>query len=239
MTSNMKIILTKKAQLKLKYFVELAEGEISGVGKSRFEGENIIMEDVIIFKQECSSARTILDDEAQAKFMYEMIKADEVVEDWNIWWHSHASMAVFWSATDDATVKAHSGQDYLISLVTNKAGEFKARVDSFAITRPFNIKVFSTTDIPVEQYVEEDEELYMACIEEVATKVTKPVVPERTYVKGFRDNKDQKKLPYYDGYDDYPYYSKEAMQKDDQDYYDNLFKKTRKKWNNPQKLWSK
>ena len=118
MTSNMKIILTKKAQLKLKYFVELAEGEISGVGKSRFEGENIIMEDVIIFKQECSSARTILDDEAQAKFMYEMIKADEVVEDWNIWWHSHASMAVFWSATDDATVKAHSGQDYLISLVT-------------------------------------------------------------------------------------------------------------------------
>jgi hypothetical protein len=64
--------------------------------------------------------------------MYEMDRSGEDPKNWNVWWHSHASMGVFWSGTDNDTIVSHANNGgFLISIVTNKEGKFKTRFDIF------------------------------------------------------------------------------------------------------------
>ena len=155
----MELILKKDPALKLKYFVDIADGEISGMAKSVYDEENdeIIVEDLIIFEQECTAATTDISDESMAKFLFELSKNGEDPSHWNLWWHSHADMDVFWSGTDDATIQEHIGtNDYLISLVANKKGELKARLDVFPTDKSHFKKVmFKTYDLIPKR--EEDE----------------------------------------------------------------------------------
>lgn len=180
----MKLILTPKAYLQLKYYTNLVSSEISGMAKSKIDkDENIIVQDVIIFKQEVSSATTDIDDQAQAKFLAELMKKDEKLEDWNIWWHSHADMDVFWSGTDDKTIEGHSGlQSYLISLVTNKAGEYKARLDVFPKdTSPFKKVMFNTYELEVEVQLNKEIEKQKIKLEKIAEKALEEVEKLETF----------------------------------------------------------
>lgn len=147
----MELILTRVPALKIKYFTEKAIGEISGMAKSHYDEEKdeIVVDDCVIFEQKCTSANTDISDEAMAKFMYKLRQDGENPKDWNLWWHSHASMGVFWSGTDDQTIKDEAS-DYLVSLVTNKKGEFKARLDVFPTDNsPFKKEMFKTYDLDV------------------------------------------------------------------------------------------
>jgi len=151
-TLDANVVLSQKAFLKMKYYTEAADDEISGLGKTKMTKEgNILVEDVIILNQECSAARTELDDDAQAKFLFELQKKNESPKNWNVWWHSHANMAVMWSGTDDDTIADHAGlHTHLISIVTNKKGEYKARVDVFPKDEsPLNAKVSGTYNLDV------------------------------------------------------------------------------------------
>lgn len=212
----MKIILTKKAELKLKYFVDLTPGEISGLGKTRIKDEEIIVEDIIIFEQTCTSASTIIEDGAQAKFLFELMKKEEDPSNWNLWWHSHASMGVFWSTTDDATIKDHREQTHIISLVTNKKGEFKARLDIFPKDEsPFSKFLFHTVDLEVQREDLWDEKLYAHCMKEIEKKIKTfkptPLVTSKVYnpkdylpKKWNEDKWDrwERQGKYYDGYEE-------------------------------------
>lgn len=123
------IIFSPKAYQKIKYFVRNTPHEISGMGKSRFiDNKTILVQDIEILKQENSFADTILDEAAMAEFLQEKI---EESESWNIWWHSHADMASFWSVTDEQTIEETTGGNYLISLVINKKLKTLARFDLF------------------------------------------------------------------------------------------------------------
>ena len=169
----MKLILTPLSHLKLKYYTELVTSEISGMAKSQIDKDkNIIVQDIIIFEQEVSSATTDIDDQAQAKFIAGLMKKNESLEEWNIWWHSHAVMDVFWSNTDDKTIENHMGiQSYLISLVTNKKGEYKARLDIFPKdTSPFKQQSFCTFDIDVEILLDKQMEKEKVKLEKIAEK---------------------------------------------------------------------
>ena len=150
----MKIILNHKAFLKIKYYTELTDDEISGIGKSEVTPEkDIVVTDIIIFKQKNTMSGTTIEDGEQEKFFLELTKkGDNTKKNWNIWWHSHNTMSTFWSATDDETIQSHIGlQSYLISIVTNKKGEFKARLDIFPKDNsPFGQQTFSTTNLDVE-----------------------------------------------------------------------------------------
>lgn len=173
MTTEQKIILSNEAYLKMKYYTQLADGEISGMCKSIIEEDIIYVTDVIIFKQKNTSATTDLDDEAMGKFFFDITKKGQKVKDWNIWWHSHADMNVFWSATDENTIKEHSGmQSFLISIVTNKKNDFKARVDIFPKdTSPFKKTVYHTfNDIDVEVEYDEDKQKKKEKLEKVIQK---------------------------------------------------------------------
>lgn len=143
----MKVIIQHKAAIKLKYFIDLTDDEISGMGKSFIKDNNIIIQDFIIFNQTCSSVNTDIDSQGIAKFLYELQKKGERTEDWGLWWHSHADMGVFWSEQDDKTIREHSGGgSHLISLVSNKKGEFKSRLDIFPTDKsPFGKTSLSKT----------------------------------------------------------------------------------------------
>jgi hypothetical protein len=138
----------------MKYYTELTDDEISGIGKSEItKDKDIVVTDIMIFKQTNSGASTTIEDGEQEKFFLELTKKnDKTKKNWNIWWHSHNTMSTFWSATDDATIQSHIGlQSYIISIVTNKKGEYKARLDIFPKdTSPFGQETFSTVPLDVE-----------------------------------------------------------------------------------------
>ena len=129
---NKKIILTCEVAKKLAAYVDLTDGEISGLAKSHVEEGDIIVDDILLFKQVCSGTTTDLDDEAQALALMKMMADGENPEEWNVWWHSHVNMAVFWSGQDEKCIKDHmTTHSHLVSIVTNKRGEFKSRLDIF------------------------------------------------------------------------------------------------------------
>ena len=126
------IYLTSTAYQKIKFYTLEAEGEISGLGKSKIlDKDTILITDIIILEQTNSSASTDLDEEAMAKFLNQKMKNNEEIADWNVWWHSHADMNVFWSLTDDDTIENTTGGSYLISIVINKRMEALCRLDMF------------------------------------------------------------------------------------------------------------
>jgi proteasome lid subunit RPN8/RPN11 len=129
----MDLVIQKQAYLKLKYYIDICDDEISGMGKSFVNEEgDIVMTDLVIFDQEVTGVHTEIDDESMVKFINELMDKKESPADWNIWWHSHADMKAYFSSTDDATIKSHSNhQTYLISLVGNKEEEYEARLDIF------------------------------------------------------------------------------------------------------------
>lgn len=136
----MKCYIDQIAAQKLHYYVQSVDAEISGIGRSEIINGDIYIRDVRIRKQKCSGARTTIDEMDDAKEAYEMVKAGEDLNKWNIWWHSHNTMGVFWSGTDTNTIKEHANNGgFLISLVTNKKGEYRVRVDVF----PKDISPFS------------------------------------------------------------------------------------------------
>lgn len=135
--------LSLQVNEKITHWVELAEGEVSGLGivDPVFAEGGVIeafeVEDVFLLEQVSTKSNTELDPQAVAEFLVEAEEegfADRV----HLWWHSHGDMDVFWSGTDDACIEGMGGDPYLVSLVVNKAGERRARLDTFS---PFRITV--------------------------------------------------------------------------------------------------
>lgn len=173
-----KLYLTQHARQKLRYYVEQCKEEISGFGKlevSVVEGVRyFIMTDLVIFTQVCTGAHSMIDDDALGKFLYEKTKAGEDLTKWKIWWHSHATMTAFFSGTDTGTIEKSTEFPYLISLVTNHAGDIKCRLDVFDPIRYHE-------DLQVETLPEENEELKLLCAKEIEQKVTtsRDIIPQR------------------------------------------------------------
>jgi proteasome lid subunit RPN8/RPN11 len=142
----MRLILSKKAYRKIKYYATHADGEISGLGRSVFEDKDtIVIKDIDVFEQINTDASTILNENAIAKVLQEKIKNNEPIQEWNVWWHSHYTFSTFWSSTDEYTIENSTGGKYFISLVVNKAMDMKARVDMFSPFRgTFNITACSS-----------------------------------------------------------------------------------------------
>lgn len=127
----MKIIINNDVAAKLRCYTHFAKGEVSGMAKSEITEElDVVVTDIALFEQTCSAASTELDDGALAKFLDSLTLAGEDPSKWNVWWHTHGLLSVFWSSTDDATIsESCHGINYLVSIVTNKAGEYKGRID--------------------------------------------------------------------------------------------------------------
>jgi hypothetical protein len=134
-----RVFMTLSAFQKMKCFVDLCDLEISGLGTVKRSENNFIIDDVFIIKQvtDSNGIHVKLDDKALNLFIYEMAKDDKDTSEISFQWHSHVYMPVDPSPEDKGTIKKYLN-DFMISLVVNKYGEFVCRLDLF---KPFYLSL--------------------------------------------------------------------------------------------------
>ena len=153
---------------KIMYYTQAADGEVSGLGTIlKDERGRHVVNKVFLLEQEASGADTELKPEAISTLMVDMMKKNEDPAALKFWFHSHANMGVFWSGTDDSCAETLS-KEYAFSLVVNKSGERRCRLDLY---NPFRI---TFDGIRVEELIQEDETLKKICEQEVKEKVKSP-----------------------------------------------------------------
>lgn len=165
----MTIIIPFPIYIRMMLYVERCPFEISGLGKiQKRTSEVFFLEDVRIFPQQVSAAHTKLSSQALANFMTDLIEQGENTSLWKCWFHSHATMDVFWSATDEATIADFDMEmpdnNWLISIVMNKQQHLLPRLDLFA---PFRMTETLSYYIDYSQFVE---------YERMASQVTEEIV---------------------------------------------------------------
>jgi hypothetical protein len=144
-----KLVLTPEVDQRIRHWIDMAAGEVSGLGLADQLAEAFVVSEVFLLKQCCGAAETELDQAAVAALLTELDASGIDIARVRFWWHSHASFATFWSRTDDATVDRLAIGDWLACLVMNKAGARLARLD---VTRPVRATL---DDLPVEIAVED------------------------------------------------------------------------------------
>ena len=106
---------------KIMHWIDKAVGEVSGLGKVVFEADGTCrVISAFLIEQENSGSTTDLNAAAIAKVMYEQ---RETPGHLNFWWHSHVNFGVFWSGTDENTIRELGSNGFLVSTVLNKKRE--------------------------------------------------------------------------------------------------------------------
>jgi hypothetical protein len=154
---------------RLKAYADLCDNEISALGSVRIEENRILIEDVFLFDQVVTGSSTDISTTAIANFITDYIKKGKDPSVLKFWWHSHARMGVFWSGTDTGTIDRFSS-DWMISMVSNKNGDIKVRVDVF---EPFRMYM---DDLPL--LVEYDKSMNDAIRKEINQKVKTQYFPD-------------------------------------------------------------
>lgn len=158
------IFIGATAYNKMKVFIDAATGEISGLGYVKNVGNKFYIDDIVLLKQECSTATTDLDPDALSEYFTECIENGVDTSTLKLWWHSHAHMGVFWSSTDENTIQTLN-DEWMISIVSNKRGEILARLD---IYKPLRVTL---NNLPVKIYYPYDVALEKSWRDEVKEKV--------------------------------------------------------------------
>jgi hypothetical protein len=134
------IYISPKIHSRIMEYAQSADGEVSGFGSVN-KNTNIIDKLFPLLPQHCSGGETDMD----AEFLHAFTRSGQSAT-YDLWWHSHSNMGVFWSGQDETCIKL-LGQSMcagghqprpLISIVVNKHRVYKARIDIF---KPINITV--------------------------------------------------------------------------------------------------
>ena len=124
------------AEQKIRHWVDLARGEVSGLGTVvAMDDGALLIEEVYLVEQKCTGSHTELDDEAVAQLLVQLDADGIDTGTVRCWWHSHSRMESYFSTTDTACIAGLANDTYLVSLVTNKVGQDRLRVDLF---QPFH-----------------------------------------------------------------------------------------------------
>ena len=90
---------------------------------------DFVLTDPVILKQQVSGSNTILEKEALAKYYATTAIKNDGKEIIFVWWHSHHTMAAFWSSTDLAEIETTKSGNVSMSLVVNLKEEYIFRVN--------------------------------------------------------------------------------------------------------------
>lgn len=172
------------AHLKMKYYIEEIDYEISGLGVvEKLSNGDLYVPDIFLFEQTVTGTETQLKtndiDKFYETFLTQATEAqtpeekEKIFDDIGkikLWWHSHVNMGVFWSATDVATQNSldvdTDVENWWLSIVGNKRGERKAKLDIYKPHRLF------MDDLDI--VVGEDDTLRESIKKEIEEKVVKP-----------------------------------------------------------------
>jgi hypothetical protein len=149
-----KLKITDLAYLKLKYFTKNVDTEISGLGKIRELEDCLEVYDIELFEQTVNYASSDLNPESLLKFLFDKASKKESVKDYKVWWHSHSRMESYFSPIDETTINRSTEFPYLISIVTNKRGDNRARLDFFQplrLTLPLEVEITVKDSINIEK----------------------------------------------------------------------------------------
>ncbi|MCC6177325.1 MAG: hypothetical protein IT305_18655 [Chloroflexi bacterium] len=115
---------------KLWRYIQLAEGEVGGLGAVVQDGPDFVMTECFLIDQRATDVDTELDPEAASRFLLDYALTDADPSALRLWWHSHAHESCFWSPDDERTIDRWGGE-WLVALVGNFRGKFLARFDRY------------------------------------------------------------------------------------------------------------
>jgi hypothetical protein len=127
---------------KIMHWIDKENYEVSGLGMIEVDHERNVMRvvDAILLTQENTSATTEIDGQAIGRAMHEFRQRQSPgMLKW--WWHSHVSMPVFWSGTDQAAIKCLGGGDldnasWFVATVFNQRREM---LTAYVQNRPIKL----------------------------------------------------------------------------------------------------
>jgi len=170
---GIKIQVEAVAMQKLWLWVDIAQGEVSALGlveEIHDEGTAAIsalrVTDFFLVKQVCTQAETDMDIAALADLLLELETSEIDGRQLRCWVHSHGSMGVFWSETDDDCIVGLANGEWLLSLVVNKKRETMMRLDQFHPCHLYLSDVVWEVSYPLADGLAE------ACLAEFKAKVT-------------------------------------------------------------------
>lgn len=144
--------------------------ECSGLGKIAVIDGKARVIDAIMLPQKNSFGSTDIEPADVCKAMYEL---RDTPGELRFWWHSHANMDVFWSATDRETIKDIAQGGWCIASVFNKRSEVRTAV---CLSQPLPLFI---DEVTLEIHSELSEDLVQKWDEEfdrcAKRKVSEPV----------------------------------------------------------------
>lgn len=127
MPNKIDIFYTLEAWQMIKYAVDFRNQEVAGFGRCHFDGERLIVDDILIPPQVVGGAHAELDIHAGDYdwLLAQIIGRGEAPLDWRLWWHSHVNMGTSPSGTDHNTLKMLSKywEGWAAGTVFNQRGE--------------------------------------------------------------------------------------------------------------------
>ena len=134
----MNMYIVAKEMAKIRAWTAMAEGEVGGFGEATVENNEVHVSRVFLIQQEAGAAHVDYSPEAVAGMI---AKWGDRAEHVRFQWHSHADMEAFFSPTDTDNIETLNNGAWLASLVVNRAGKYKARIDAY---RPFRVTINAT-----------------------------------------------------------------------------------------------
>ena len=140
---------------KLQAWAKLAhdedKNEISGLMTAIPQKDGRVeIKDVEILKQENTGTNTELDGDAVSVYMMKYGMKYNNPDMKFVWWHSHHTMAAFWSGTDTNEIEAWKNNSFSLALVINLKEEYLFRV-SFWKTNGLPIEYHEDTTLTIER----------------------------------------------------------------------------------------
>tara|TARA_R100000781_G_scaffold109551_1_gene74539 strand:- start:3535 stop:4395 length:861 start_codon:yes stop_codon:yes gene_type:complete len=188
--------ITEKNWNKILGYAEEAYNE----HKSEIGGMSVMVKDKddnwelqapVILEQEISSGNTILDKDALAIYYTKQAKKMGKKEFRFCWWHSHHTMAAFWSSTDLTAIDEYSDGDFSFALVINLKGEYKFRT---SIWKPFAVH----QDVELEVLRNNKCNKHMKKeVEALCSTITRTYTPTWNNRRGYQSSdQQQERLPF-------------------------------------------
>jgi hypothetical protein len=165
------VFILPEARRKLDAYIQLCKLEISGLGTVTQYGNNFLIEDIFLFKQQASIGETNLDGAAIANFLIQLIEEGIDPNKVKLWWHSHANNHCFWSDIDDSTIDLFNN-GWMISIVGNHMDTYLTRVDLY---EPIRVGI---NEVKLKTYLELGDEFKKGIQAEIQTKVIPKKYPK-------------------------------------------------------------
>lgn len=150
--------------------------EINGFGYIDRVGNTFMLEKIFLLKQVATAGSVEVDERALVQYMTDALQRGENTGRIRFQWHSHVNMNAYFSGTDLDNISRY--EEWMVSLVANKHGEFSARLD---LIQPFR----AWTPLEVQILNQPSLTLLEACRREINDKVSiqgawrkRPVKPD-------------------------------------------------------------